>query len=124
MAQRLENMRMQAALNEDYYNAPLQQLQSLLANLSRLTYNGTSNFMPGKGESDRMKFISWNVNGLRACLKKGFLDFYQEQKPDFCCLQETKMEQGQADICLLYTSYHFGCGGCHSSAENRGCAGV
>ena len=47
-----------------------------------------------------MKFISWNVNGLRACLKKGFLDFYQGEKPDFCCLQETKMEQGQADVDL------------------------
>ena len=40
-----------------------------------------------------MKLISWNVNGLRACLKKGFLDFFQEQTPDFLCLQETKMEQ-------------------------------
>ena len=45
-----------------------------------------------------MKFISWNVNGLRACLKKGFLDFYRQEAPDFCCLQETKMEQGQADV--------------------------
>ena len=33
-----------------------------------------------------MKFISWNVNGLRACMKKGFLDFYQERRPDFLCL--------------------------------------
>ena len=45
-----------------------------------------------------MKFISWNVNGLRACLKKGFLEFYQRERPDFCCLQETKMEQGQAAV--------------------------
>ena len=44
-----------------------------------------------------MKFVSWNVNGLRACLKKGFLDFYRQEAPDLCCLQETKMEQGQAD---------------------------
>lgn len=43
-----------------------------------------------------MKFISWNVNGLRACMKKGFEDFYAAQTPDFLCLQETKMEQGQA----------------------------
>ena len=43
-----------------------------------------------------MVFISWNVNGLRACMKKGFSDFYQGQKPDFLCLQETKMERGQA----------------------------
>ena len=38
-----------------------------------------------------MKFISWNVNGLRACLKKGFMDFFNSQKADFFCLQETKM---------------------------------
>ena len=44
-----------------------------------------------------MKFISWNVNGLRACLKKGFEDFVKSEDPDFLCLQETKMEQGQAD---------------------------
>ena len=47
-----------------------------------------------------MKFISWNVNGLRACLKKGFLDFFQGEAPDFLCLQETKMEQGQAELDL------------------------
>ena len=44
-----------------------------------------------------MKFISWNVNGLRACLKKGFEDFVRTENPDFLCLQETKMEQGQAN---------------------------
>lgn len=44
-----------------------------------------------------MKFVSWNVNGLRACLKKGFLDFYRQEAPDFCCLQETKRDRGQAD---------------------------
>lgn len=47
-----------------------------------------------------MKFISWNVNGLRACLKKGFPEFYQQETPDFCCLQETKMERGQAELDL------------------------
>ena len=47
-----------------------------------------------------MKFISWNVNGLRACLKKGFLEFWQQEAPDFLCLQETKMEQGQAELAL------------------------
>ena len=75
--------------------------------------------MPGKGESDRMKFISWNVNGLRACLKKGFLDFYQEQKPDFCCLQETKMEQGQADIDLGEGMLEY-----WNSAEKKGYSGT
>ena len=47
-----------------------------------------------------MKFISWNVNGLRACLGKGFLDFFQSESPDFLCLQETKMQQGQAELDL------------------------
>ena len=47
-----------------------------------------------------MELISWNVNGLMACLKKGFLDFYQARRPDFLCLQETKMERGQADLDL------------------------
>jgi len=45
-----------------------------------------------------MKFVSWNVNGLRACLKKGFLDSMTGLAPDFICLQETKMEQGQAEV--------------------------
>lgn len=45
-----------------------------------------------------MKFISWNVNGFRACLGKGFREFFEEQNADFFCLQETKMMQGQADF--------------------------
>ena len=45
-----------------------------------------------------MKLISWNVNGLRACMGKGFLEFVAEQQPDMLCLQETKMQQGQADV--------------------------
>ena len=39
-----------------------------------------------------MKLISWNVNGIRACLKKGFEDFFKEQNADIFCLQETKMQ--------------------------------
>src|SRR5574344_326769 len=50
-----------------------------------------------KGESS-MKFISWNVNGFRAVLKKGFEDFFNEQNADFFCIQETKMQEGQADF--------------------------
>ena len=66
-----------------------------------------------------MKFISWNVNGLRACLKKGFLDFFQEEQPDFCCLQETKMEQGQAQLDLggPYLEYW-------NSAQKKGYSGT
>ena len=66
-----------------------------------------------------MKFISWNVNGLRACLKKGFLDFYQGEKPDFCCLQETKMEQGQANVDLGEGILEF-----WNSAEKKGYSGT
>ena len=66
-----------------------------------------------------MKFISWNVNGLRACLKKGFLDFYRQEAPDFCCLQETKMEQGQADVELNEGVLEF-----WNSAEKKGYSGT
>ena len=45
-----------------------------------------------------MKFISWNVNGLRACLGKGFAEFFAKQDADFFCVQETKMQQGQAEF--------------------------
>lgn len=45
-----------------------------------------------------MKLISWNVNGLRACLGKGFTDYFAQQDADFFCLQETKMQPGQAQI--------------------------
>ncbi len=44
------------------------------------------------------KFVSWNVNGFRACLQKGFADFFGASDADFFCLQETKMQQGQADF--------------------------
>ena len=47
-----------------------------------------------------MKFISWNVNGLRACLQKGFLDFFSQADADFFCLQETKLQAGQVDLPL------------------------
>lgn len=47
-----------------------------------------------------MKFVSWNVNGLRACLKKGFVDSVLALDADFICLQETKMERGQAAVDL------------------------
>ena len=45
-----------------------------------------------------MKFISWNVNGLRACVQKGFLDFFQQIDADFFCLQETKLQEGQIQL--------------------------
>ena len=45
-----------------------------------------------------MKLISWNVNGLRACMTKGFNDFLAAEDPDVICLQETKMQREQADF--------------------------
>ena len=45
-----------------------------------------------------MKFISWNVNGLRAIVKKGFMDIFNELDADFFCLQETKLQEGQIDL--------------------------
>ena len=45
-----------------------------------------------------MRFISWNVNGLRACMQKGFSDYFERENPDFFCLQETKLQAGQIDL--------------------------
>lgn len=47
-----------------------------------------------------MKLISWNVNGIRACVKKGFLDYFNEVDADIFCLQETKLQEGQIDLDL------------------------
>lgn len=47
-----------------------------------------------------MKFISWNVNGLRACVQKGFLDFFKEVDADFFCIQESKLQEGQIALDL------------------------
>jgi exodeoxyribonuclease III len=51
-----------------------------------------------------MKFVNWNVNGIRACVKKGFLDYFEESNADFFCLQETKLQEGQIDLDLK--GYH------------------
>ncbi len=65
-----------------------------------------------------MKLASWNVNGLRACLNKGFLDVLRQIDADVFCLQETKMEKGQAEIDLSgYDEYW-------NSAEKKGYAGT
>lgn len=47
-----------------------------------------------------MKLISWNVNGLRACVQKGFLDFFHEIDADIFCIQESKLQEGQIDLDL------------------------
>ena len=51
-----------------------------------------------------MKLISWNVNGIRACVQKGFLDFFREADADIFCIQETKMQEGQ--LALDLPGYH------------------
>ncbi|MCM3742961.1 exodeoxyribonuclease III [Sporosarcina luteola] len=51
-----------------------------------------------------MKLISWNVNGIRACVRKGFLDYFKEQDADIFCIQETKLQCGQIELEL--EGYH------------------
>ncbi|WHY95186.1 exodeoxyribonuclease III [Peribacillus simplex] len=51
-----------------------------------------------------MKLVSWNVNGIRACVKKGFLDYFKDVEADIFCLQETKLQEGQ--ISLELEGYH------------------
>lgn len=65
-----------------------------------------------------MKFIGWNTNGLRACKNKGFDKFFAEQNADIFCVQETKMQEGQADLEKL--GYHL----FMNSAEKKGYAGT
>lgn len=65
-----------------------------------------------------MKFISWNVNGLRACVGKGFADIFRSLDADFFCLQETKLQEGQIDLAFDgYTSYW-------NYAEKKGYSGT
>lgn len=65
-----------------------------------------------------MKFISWNVNGLRACCEKGFKETFNELKADFFCLQETKIQAGQLDLSFEgYNAYW-------NYAEKKGYSGT
>lgn len=64
------------------------------------------------------KFISWNVNGLRACVTKGFMDFFNEIDADIFCVQETKLQDGQIDLDLPgYNQYW-------NYAEKKGYSGT
>ncbi len=65
-----------------------------------------------------MKLISWNVNGIRACLGKGFSDFFENINADIFCIQETKCQEGQVD--LEYEGYE----SFWNSAEKRGYSGT
>ena len=65
-----------------------------------------------------MKFVSWNVNGLRACEEKGFSQVFNSMDADFFCIQETKMQPGQLDIAFPgYESYW-------NSAQKKGYSGT
>lgn len=65
-----------------------------------------------------MKLISWNVNGLRACVKKDFLDYFKSEDADIFCLQETKLQEGQIDLDLEgYNQYW-------NYAEKKGYSGT
>jgi exodeoxyribonuclease-3 len=65
-----------------------------------------------------MKMISWNVNGIRACITKGFYDFFNNIDADIFCIQETKMQEGQADLEIPgYYRYM-------NSAEKKGYSGT
>ena len=65
-----------------------------------------------------MKFVSWNVNGLRACMQKGFMESFQTLNADFFCLQETKLQPDQIDLTLPgYRQYWH-------SAEKKGYSGT
>jgi len=65
-----------------------------------------------------MKLISWNVNGIRACLGKGFMDFFKEADADIFCIQETKCQEGQVEI--EADGYHQ----YWNSAEKKGYSGT
>lgn len=69
--------------------------------------------------TNRMKLISWNVNGLRACISKGFLDYFRSTDADVFCVQETKLQEGQIDTSLFegYDTYW-------NSAEKKGYSGT
>ena len=65
-----------------------------------------------------MKLISWNVNGFRACLNKGFASFFEEADADFFCLQDTKMQPDQAQFAADgYFQYWY-------SAQRKGYSGT
>lgn len=65
-----------------------------------------------------MTLISWNVNGLRACITKGFAQFLEEEQPDFLCVQETKMQPEQLEV--AFPGYHL----FWNSAQKKGYSGT
>ena len=65
-----------------------------------------------------MKYISWNVNGIRACIKKGFLNFIQNEDPDIICIQETKAYESQVELDLPNYNHYW------NSANKAGYSGT
>jgi exodeoxyribonuclease-3 len=74
--------------------------------------------LPDGAARGTVKLISWNVNGLRACLKKGFTEAMAAEDADFICIQETKMQEGQAEVDLPGYQQVF------CSAERKGYSGT
>ena len=72
----------------------------------------------GRMEVQTMKLVSWNVNGFRACLNKGFVDFFKEVDADVFCLQETKMQPEQVEISFEGYQQYF------NSAVKKGYSGT
>ena len=66
-----------------------------------------------------MKIISWNVNGIRAALKKGFIESMKKENPDIICIQETKAHPDQVDMAFNEYEHHF-----WNSAEKKGYSGT
>lgn len=66
------------------------------------------------------KMISWNVNGLRACVQKGFKDYFMQTDADIFCVQETKLQEGQIDLSDILSGYH----AYWNYAEKKGYSGV
>ena len=66
-----------------------------------------------------IKLVSWNVNGLRACVNKGFIDYFNKMQADLFCLQETKLQKGQIDLQLSEEYYQY-----WNYAEKKGYSGT
>lgn len=72
--------------------------------VSEFTSHGNIVFESKEGRMSKLKYISWNVNGLRACIKKGFMDAFHDLDADCFCLQETKLQPDQIELDL--PGYH------------------
>jgi exodeoxyribonuclease III len=93
------------------------QIVQILLEYGKIYARQAAGLIPAR-EENKMKLISWNVNGLRACMNKGFADFFNASEADIFCIQETKMHPEQADISFGgYQSFW-------NSAEKKGYSGT